>query len=175
MLRIFIALLAVTFFSCVSEASQNPFHKPGSEAEQVLDKILTLNRQDQDFSEYVMGTSFVNSDKDFSVYFSSEFLNSTRKSYADAPLDEGGGKYIDINFITCEQDFPDAYFYHTVSNDGKIAFIQTIWSPVIEDDIITALSAKPHYRMIKQGQQWKLDGAFCLGDYKFNTDFNYSH
>lgn len=174
MFKIFIAFVAMVSIAYAEDPSKILFHAPASEAERALDEVLTINKQDKDFGEYVMGTPFASRNKDFSIYFSKEFLNSTRKSYADVPQEEDGGKYIDIDFITCEQDTPDAYLYHTVSNDGKVAYIQTVWSPVIEDDVVTALTAKPHYRMIKQDRQWKLDGAFCLGDYRFNTDFNYS-
>ena len=165
-------LLVMIIFSVTPAraSSEISFHPPASEAELALDKILSLNNQDREFGFFLFG---ITSNKDFSSLFTKGFLSSIRKSYNDIPEEKGGGRYIDINFLTCEQDAPDEYLYLTRGENERTAMIDTVWSNV-KSDVNAVSSMKPHYRMIKEGGNWKLDGAYCPEGYGFNTDFNYN-
>jgi len=155
-------------------ANRTQFHPPQTEAEKALDHILMLDNTDGNnlgLFMFRMPGRHMLKDDDFSPLFTQPLLDAWFKAYMSIPQEEGGERYVDIDFITCGQDTPDNYLYATVKDDGREAYINTAWPQFVDN---TKVSTLPPYRMIKEAGVWKLDGVKCPEGFVFNTDFHHT-
>ena len=153
---------------------QESFHVAQSDAEKALDDILRRYNTDHNMFAYVVGRPWYDAKKDtgYSLLFTKNLLQAVAKAESDAVKDSCGGKYIkgelcglDFNPITCAQDYSeDGYLYRTIEDDGHKAIMFYLWAGHKPSD------ARTFYRLIKNGDHWKLDGVDCGNGDKFNMD-----
>ena len=103
--------------------------------------------------------------------FTKKFVQAVTKAESDQVKQTCGGKYtgdlcgLDFDPILCAQDFSaSGYLYRTMEDDGRKAIVLAIGVDFIPEAVKTS------YRFIKDGKQWKLDGAACGGGGEFNMD-----
>jgi TPR repeat protein len=156
---------------------KEPFHTARSPAEKSLDEIISRTIKDNNIFEYVLGRPWYDAKKDsgYSRLFTKKLVGAITKQESDLVKETCGGKYgddicgIDYNPITCAQDYSDSgYLYRTVEDDGYKAIIL---SPGV---VYASNEAKTTYRLIKVGDDWKLDGVVCGGGGEFNMDCSVS-
>lgn len=146
------------------------FHINHTEAEAMLNSLLSLAGADSDVVPFAVGypKRKVRDDLRFTPFFSKPLLTAWRRAEAEAVKKNCNGAYvegemcgIDTQPITCSQEFADGlYIFRTEKATENIAVISYRWS---NDAKILAT-----YRMIKSGNRWIMDGVSCTGYLKFN-------
>lgn len=175
-LALIVATLAVGFASAETESKlpdQEPFHIANSDAEKALLDIIRRAIKDDNIIKYVLGTFRLEETKDniYSRLFTKNFLRAAAKKESDLVKRSCDGEYrideicgIDYNPISCAQDFIDeGYLFRTKEDNGHKATINFLWTPFID-------KGRRFYRLIKDGDHWKLDGVDCGNGAKFNMD-----
>ncbi|MBI4383274.1 MAG: sel1 repeat family protein [Nitrospinae bacterium] len=142
-------------------------------AEKALDHILRRVEKDGNITQYVLGTPYYDAEKDtgYARLFTKTFLRAAAKKEADAVKRSCDGKYtgeicgLDFNPITCAQDYSESgYLHRTMEDDGSKAIISSLGVDFEPSEVKTS------YRLIKVGENWKLDGVHCGGGGEFNMD-----
>lgn len=143
-----------------------------------LDKIFRLDVTDRNFPSFVLGESRYDPSKDtgYARLFTKPILKAWRKTQAKLAQADCGGKHKDgdicgFNFdpIICGQDYPDTFIYRTLHSSTNEAIITYTYPEYVARNDASANSG-PTYRMIKENEHWKMDGAYCgKGEnYNFN-------
>jgi hypothetical protein len=166
-----LVLLAVLCASWAwpAHAEDAKYHRPQTEAERVLDKIFTLENDSDDLFDFILSSGKDDSVKypGYSQLFTKALLKTwrTRKKEwqlcNDTPTGEACG--LDYSPITCGQDRPDRFLFHTIKSDtGSVSIVA-----VGERETVDVRHLR-YYNLLKQKDHWKLDGVQCGGFYNFN-------
>lgn len=145
------------------------FHKPRTEPEKALDRILKLSDEEPESSWFAVGVPWRDKAKD-SLYrglLSQRLKDSWADAERKAVKENCNGTYvdgelcgIDIHPITCSQDTAETYLYRTVELSSERAIVEYRWDRAPK--IIAT------YRLVHEGTTWVLDGVACAGYLKFN-------
>lgn len=161
-----ILVLSLLFLAPSAHAAESLYHRPQTEPEKVLDKILQLNDDDKNFDVYGFVFNYPDArtkDKEIlAPLFTQNFLDKSEKEEKRLIAESCGGKYpIDgvpcemfrsENPIACAQDKPREYLYRTIYSDTNRAFISYTWDEKGDGAI---------YRLVKQKDVWRLDANSC--------------
>jgi hypothetical protein len=148
------------------------FHEPQTEAEKLLDYLISLDESGGNFYHFILGTPEYDPAQDpgYARFFSPALLKAFRKKEASLVKKNCDGKYIDGDIcgldytpIICGQGWPDAYIYRTIKPTRDSAIVITSWQPHAD-----SLHSYPAYRFIRVKDHWKLDGVACGKDEQFN-------
>ncbi len=146
------------------------FHPPETPPEKALDAILRRTKKDTYMHDYLIHRSASVHEKDYANMFSRSFRESVTQAEAQQVRKNCNGSYITgelcgLNFspVTCTQDFPDTFLYHTRQINRQQAVITYAWP-------YTSHSAAA-YQMIEEDSRWKIDGVLCAEE---NTRFNWN-
>ncbi|MBI5427493.1 MAG: sel1 repeat family protein [Nitrospinae bacterium] len=183
-MKIKIALLSLMLITALGVGSASaeakskpsapePFHVARTPAEKALDDILRRADQDKNIFHYVLGTPFYDAEKDsgYARLFTKNFLRAAAKKESDAVKRSCDGKYtgeicgLDSSPINCAQDISESgYLHRTMEDDGRRAIISSMGVDFAPEEVKTS------YRLIKDGNRWRLDGVACGGGGEFNME-----
>lgn len=146
------------------------YHKPQTEPEKVLDKILSQviddnNPKQREITDYVMYFQGKEREQKYDPkkyeYYSSLITDELAKAISDAekriaekacpnPEDDKEGPCgMNFNPIICAQDYPEFYTYRTIKHTENMAVILTAWE--------YKGNTGKEYTLIKQSDLWKLN------------------
>lgn len=138
------------------------WHRPQTEAERTLAKLLRLSETDQNLVEFVLHTPFYKpkADKGYGRYCTKRLLADMAAMERDTVRANCQGKYLegelcgtDHNPLTCAQDEMAGYLFRTLSQDEGHAVIDYRWP--------TEKRSMGQYELVREGGQWKLDRVTC--------------
>jgi hypothetical protein len=151
-------------------AAAETMHPPKTPPERALDAILKQADQDPD----LLDNLFDGRDKrpyraavDYTKVLTAPLMaamSAKEKSLVQAGCDghyrKGESCGLDYSPITCAQDLNDLYLYRTNASSADRAEITYAW-PGTKKSAAT-------YRLVHQGNAWKIDGISCTGGDAFN-------
>ncbi len=155
-------------------AEDSKFHPPQTEAEKVLNEIISLEAKDAHVLAFALGipTNVPATDKRYGQFFTAAFLNALRKAEADLIQSDCGGIERDdepcgfgFDPILCGQDVFDVYLFRTIKA-GEGSVIVAVHGSEVE--IVADEKEYIYYSMIRQEGVWKVDGIDCREGGAFN-------
>ncbi|MBF0356483.1 MAG: DUF3828 domain-containing protein [Alphaproteobacteria bacterium] len=152
-----------------SVASAN-FHPATTPAENTLHSIILMAEQEDGLFEFAIKAPWRDRklDRRFSRFFSSSLQDSWAETEKKEVQKNCEGVYrngeicgLDINPVTCSQDINNGqYEYKTEKAMSDFALISYKW-PQFPEILAT-------YKMIREGNRWRLDGVSCNPQPTFN-------
>lgn len=150
------------------------FHPPRTAAERALDRVLLLDRDDDNSWAFVLGSTWYRAGDDpgYAALYTPALLASVRDLERRLVQESCGGEYqegeicgLDYRPITCGQDVSDTgYVYLTIRQAPREALLTRAWPESVES---TEPMGGPVYRMVEAGGTWKLDGIICSDRFNF--------
>jgi hypothetical protein len=167
--RLVLLAVACAASSLPAHAEDAKYHRPQTEAERVLDKVFTLENDSNDLFDFILSSTKDDPAKypGYSQLFTKALLKTwrTRKKEwllcNDTPTGEACG--LDYSPITCGQDRPDGFLFHTIKSDTGTAIIA-----VSREGLKVDVRYVRYYRLLKHKDRWALDGVHCGELKKFN-------
>jgi hypothetical protein len=164
------ALILAAGIGLAWPAAAGAIHPPATTAERALDGILKHADQDPDLLDNLFdgrGQRPFRPAEDYTKVLTAPVIaamSAKEKALVQAAC---AGHYrkgevcgMDFSPITCAQDLSDSYLYRTETSSEDQADISYYW-PGTNKPVAT-------YRLVRQGQTWKIDGISCAGGYDFN-------
>jgi hypothetical protein len=150
----------------------NTFHVPKTPAEKSLNEILNRSFADDNMIQFLLHTPHYDHHKDteYAQLFTQELRASLTQAEVGLVKENCHGQYSEgdvcgFDFVptTCSQDWPDDHvvYYRTDKQTDTEAIIEQRWTEQGTEPAVT-------YRLVYQGQRWKLDGIQCSGGNAFN-------
>ena len=168
------ALLAAMITNAAEAGLPPSFHIAQSVPEKTLNNIIRRSENGDAMIDYILKIPgyAARQDHAYAHLFTKNLLIAWANAQAQFVQQDCGGKYlegeicgIDENPVSCAQDFSDKeYLYQTQEESGQKAIISYRWA-----DQATS-NAGPKYRLVKSGNDWKLDGVNCGNGLKFNMN-----
>jgi len=161
-------MFAALSSACV--AGKGQFHPPQMAAERALDKILQIT--DDNFTMLKVVQGYLNNKSSKNFKYSHQFTVPYLRAWTKGQIEwlrgacEGRDKntdpYYDCGYlsISCVRDANYPYVYRTEKIDAREVIISYTW-PRSDGHAPGSDDAYATYRMIKDGDEWKLDGADC--------------
>jgi hypothetical protein len=179
-LKIFFLLTAsllLVFFASPCMAAANPgeaAHAAGSAAEKTLDDIVHRAETDKSVADFVFKRPGYDAAKtaDYARFFSKNLLAAWAEAEQDVLQQNCQGHYIqgqicgiDTNPVTCRPDAgAAAHLYQTKEEHRDNVLISYQWK---DQD---GQTDETLYRLVKDGEIWKLDGIDCGDGMVFNME-----
>lgn len=169
----YIALAALLIMSSASLAEHTTgYHRPQTEAENALEKILQLNNnKERDLYNIIFNYPTRNKEYEENTrgLFTENFLQKAEKKEKELIRKSCGnvvpadGQPCDairsINPIACAQDILETYYYQTIYHDDALAIVRYGW-PTDNGNY----TAGPEYKFLFINGLWKMDEATCEKD-----------
>ena len=163
------AMICLSLDEAKAETLAQPtFHLAESAPEKTLDRIIRRSEEGAFVDDLlkVPGASGGNHQDMFTAPLLKAFADvearvvqeNCRGEYVEGPLCG-----LDGNPVSCGQDSDvRPYVYRTLKQDGRVALVVSHWQGVSPDILL------PSYRLVKMGNEWKVDGVQCGDGLKFN-------
>jgi hypothetical protein len=151
-------------------AAAETIHPPATLAERALDGILKHADSDGQQLDNLFGgrgQKNFHATADYGKVLTPPLIAAITAKQKAVVQADCGGQYkkgelcgMDSSPITCAQDFSDSYLYRTDSSSDDRAEITYYW-PGTRQPVAA-------YRLIRQGETWKIDGIRCTDGDAFN-------
>lgn len=164
------ALVAAVALATPWAAAADTIHPPKTGAERALDGILKYADQDPDQFDNLFdgrGQRPFRPAEDYTKVLTAPVLAAMAAKEKSLVQTRCGGHYrkgelcgMDSSPITCAQDVSDSYLYRTETGGENSAEISYYW-PGTKKPVAT-------YRLVRQAENWKIDGVRCTEGEDFN-------
>lgn len=172
---IFLIIFMITGVN-ISFAQDSTFHPAQTEAEKVLNKIISINNKNSYLYNVLLKKEGYKKEleakyiKLFSEKYRATILNEDKKlttKYCGNNFDASQGVCgIDYSPVTCEQFGGDNYEFSTLEENKNYA--------IITYSVDKNFKNAPTFRLINNNGIWILDGVKCSPDDKDIRDFNFT-